>query len=239
MDTMKELLKSNIKKIFAEQYNKQIEVEYVSDIIKRKEEICEKDTKKGSFVYTGKYTGMFIPESDTHCTYILAEDERSDCDTIITIFHEFQHVKDYYWLLSLMDNNQDKMVNSSIYYTFQIYSEFMAEVFGINAFFDLCFKEKSKQEKVNIVLDAYKEAYKDYSNVHDKYEYIIHEIQHLAILDSCALYDDKFDLLGYIKDMDGFSKLKEIFNLLITSININLYWLQYFDKKCREFMQIG
>lgn len=238
--TVKEALKTNAEKVFYDHYGKKIIVEFVSDVVLRGNEIGANDKNVKTVYSSTHYTGMFIPETENHCTYILAEDGRSDCDTVITVFHELQHTIDYYRFLSLFDNNQEKMINSNIYYTFQIYSEFMAEQFGIAMFFDSCFTEKDKQEKIKIILDTYIPVYNDFSDVHDKYECIIHSVQYLGILYACAKYDNEFDLTAHIGKMFGLQDLKEIILALLDDYhNFDIEWFQNFDKICREAMQLG
>lgn len=237
--TVKEALKYNSEKIFSDITGKQIIVDFIPDVLKAQKEICKNDAKKFVKVYSAEhFTGMFIPNSENHCAYILAEANRNDVESVITVGHEFQHALDYYLLLLLYDNNQEKMINSDLYYTFQIYSEFNAEQRGIRMFFDLCLVDKTVQEKVKIIQETYMSVYDDFTCVNNKFEFIIHSIQYIGILYACASYWDKFDIEKYMSEMNSILDLKEIILELFSRHKFDLIWLQKFDKICRNVMEI-
>ena len=130
MTDLQEQIKSSLESSFEQFTGEKVIVEYVSDVDIRAKEIQKEIGVTMCNAYEANhYTGSFLPATDKSPSYILIQEDRKDNMDIMTAFHEMQHAVEYTMFLNIFFNkDRNKMVESKIYPTFQIYSEFSAKV---------------------------------------------------------------------------------------------------------------
>lgn len=231
---IKKCIENTTKEIFS----KKIIVEFVSNVSARAKEITEIDSQRWSNVYESKkFTGYFVHETENHCSYILIDSNRSHEDMLITAYHEMKHMIDFYMFLKIFDGDMNKMINSNINKTFNIYSEYEAVMFGYVHFLKMCLLDKDKKYKTKLLIRKTKLIYEDMEQIENKYQFLIHSIQYFGVLMACKEFDDFFDFDKEIAEMDSILELIPIFNMLKNTSKIRNYeWFVDFDSKCRKYI---
>lgn len=239
MTEVQEQIKSILESSFEHVTGEKIIVEYVTDVSARANEIQTQSGVNMRDVYEAtQYTGVFIPATDNSCSYILIQEYRNDNLDIMTAFHEMQHAIEYIMLLNcIFEKNRQRMIDSSVYPTFQIYSEFSATRTGISKYLTFVnHSDMSQDEFANCLVDTYRRDYLDFSNITTRYQLVIHTMQYLGVLVGVKDVIKDFDLDSEIYCIKYLDEFQDIFDLL-NSFAFNYNWFETFDKVAREFIR--
>ena len=152
-------IKSILESLFEEITGEKILVEYVANVDEKVKEIQKQIGVTMHNVYEAiHYTGSFLPATENSCCYIIIQEDRKDNLDIMTAFHEIQHALEYTMFLNCIYNkNRQQMIDSKMYQTFQIYSEYSATRTGISNYLKYVqHSDMSQKEFANCVFNKYR-----------------------------------------------------------------------------------
>lgn len=233
-------IKAIIENFFKEELSYTVRVEFVADVSARSREIIQQDNLKWSDAYNANhFLGQFLPDTENHCAYILLQEGREIGMLIESSFHEQKHAIDYvYFLRLIFDGNQTKMINSPLYATFQVYSEFEAKKFGWLQFLKyIDYTNLTKYEQAKSIISCAQQCYDDIDGITNKYQFLMHSVQYLGCLFAVSEYDESYlDLKSEISKMTFAEELNDIITLLDNEGIKDKSWFEEFDRQCRAFI---
>lgn len=238
MTDLQEQIKSSLESSFEQFTGEKVIVEYVSDVDIRAKEIQKEIGVTMCNAYEANhYTGSFLPATDKSPSYILIQEDRKDNMDIMTAFHEMQHAVEYTMFLNIFFNkDRNKMVESKIYPTFQIYSEFSATRVGIANYLTFVeHSELSKKDFADCIIETYYNDYCKFNGIVNKYQLVIHTFQYLGVLYGVKDIIENFDIDAEINCIKYLTEFEELFSL-VENFTFDIKWFEEFNKVAREFI---
>ncbi len=242
MDKVHLSIKNNIEGILLKAFNQKCQVEFVEDVAKRAEEINELFEEKLGTLSNDKalLRGTYILPHENHPSYILIYDDLEQQLFIKTAYHEFQHAVDLaYFSLAVFGDlpNDTQIRGNKLYITFNIYSEFSAQRFGVSSYLsNVDFINLSKEEVAFEKLKTYKTSYEEQLlNIKDKFQYTLQTISFLGQVEGLSAHNKAIDINVIIRDLidaDIFFQVLDMFN----EEKKDKQWYEKFDKFIRAYI---
>ena len=238
MNETQQLIKSIIEQKAKQELGMDVVVEYVPDVNERCLEIenqCQE--KLGSVYENDKLTGMFIPPINQNPAYILVQRDRENMLDVMTAFHEYRHLIDYFvFLQTMFDNDTEKMRHSHFYITFNVYSEFAATLSGVLHYLKIISIEgMSQKELCKIILQNSKRAYQNLEGIVNRYQLLVHSLQYFGNVIACSNFLEDMNLESIIDEMELSHELKPVLAYILTFEN-NYEWYKTLDTTMRTFV---
>lgn len=237
MTKEQQCIKNNMEQMFYNFFGEKIEIEYVDDVKSSVESFLQEyGLNMREANSANVLTGSFLPATSRTNHKIFIKRERNDCLDVMTAFHEIQHAIDYVKLLrEVFYCDQEKMKNSELYESFQLFSEYNAVRFGIKNYLQLVEKENmTKTELAQLLLDGSRKTFLDYSTIHNRWQLAFHIFEYLGAVHAVKELFYNMDLQEYESLLEQ-DNAKYIIDA-ISSFEFSEDWFSFFNLRIRKFV---
>lgn len=240
MNDTQQLIKQTIESEISHKFGKRVIVEYVVDIplrVRKIEQLCGE--KFNSVYAVNNVAGTFLPAVNGNPYYILISKNSKNMLDVMTAFHEYRHLIDYIMMFETVFNNDiNKMKNSPVYVTFNVFSEYNATLFGVQQYIKIVkFDDLDKCDLAKVLLNKAKESYWNLENINNRYELLVCSMQYLGNIVACSQYDKDIDVRNLINEMELSNELCPVFKHVLEFENTK-EWYVKLDGIMRKFVDV-
>ena len=156
----------------------------------------------------------------------------------MSAYHEYQHLTDYCrFLNTVFSGCVEELKQSSLYATFNVYSEFSATRAGIIKYGNTVkFIDSSIEDRCMALLETYLDMYKKgLTKVFNPYQRLITTVQYYGCISAIPVICQDVDISVFVHEIQFLDELSLILQSL-SSFEDTAMWYKQFDTITRKFI---